>query len=287
MPTTDAETEPSMVARPRPRAWPLRWGAAVGHALWEQVRIISSDALGLAGLAILVFFTLVGTIGLYFAPHDPFEYLNLANGDLARLLPPSRDFLLGTNFVGQDVLSQMLYGTLVTLLMGLTSGLLIGTIGTAVGVLSGYYGGWVDNLLMRIVDIFMGVPTLPFAILFVALTEPKMSTIIVIFVLLFWRTSARAIRSSVLTLKERQYVKAAHVAGASNLRIMMVHILPNVLPLAFLYVVFGAGAAVLAEASLSFIGLGDPMAITWGQMINMAFKTAAIRDAWWWVLPPS
>jgi peptide/nickel transport system permease protein len=284
--TIEAEAKPQAVPQPA-RPLLLRWASAIGAGLWGQVRIITSDSLGLAGLLILIFFVLVGAFGVHFAPHDPFEYISLPDGNLARLLPPSRDFPFGTNDTGQDVLSQMLYGTLVTLLIGLSAGLLIGTIGTAVGVMAGYYGGWIDIVLMRIVDIFMGIPTLPFAILFVALTQPKMSTIVLIFVLLFWRTSARAIRSQVLTLRERQYVRAARVAGAGDLRIMVVHILPNVMPLAFLYVVFGAGSAVLAEASLSFIGLGDPMVITWGQMINTAFKAAAIRDAWWWVIPPS
>jgi peptide/nickel transport system permease protein len=288
--TTDAKADleglrHATAAKSRPAI--MRWSRAAGASAWEQVRIITSDPLGLIGFAILIFFVLVGVIGVHFAPHGPFEYISLPDGSLARLQPPSAAFPFGTNDTGQDVFSQMLYGTLVTLLLGLSAGLLIGTIGTAVGVLAGYYGGWVDMVLMRIVDIFMGIPTLPFAILFVALTEPKISTIVTIFVLLFWRTSARAIRSSVLTLRVRQYVSAARVACAGDLRIMFVHILPNVMPLAFLYVVFGAGSAVLAEASLSFIGLGDPMVITWGQMINMAFKAAAIREAWWWVIPPS
>jgi peptide/nickel transport system permease protein len=256
------------------------------RAVYGHLRIISSDPLGLVGLVIVIFFVLVGTFGSHFAPYGPFDYVQLPTGRVARLAPPSWAYPFGTNYIGQDVLSQTIHGTAITLIVGLCSGLLIGIIGTAVGVFSGYYGGWIDGALMRIVDIFMGIPTLPFAILFVALTEPKMSTIVLIFVILFWRTSARAVRSSVLTLKERQYVKAARAAGAGDLRIMWVHIMPNVLPLAFLYVVFGTGSAILAEASLSFLGLGDPTVVTWGQMINLAFKSAAIREAWWWVMPP-
>jgi peptide/nickel transport system permease protein len=241
----------------------------------------------MAGAILVGFFVVVALAAPLLAPYNPYAYQYLANGTLARMQPPSATFLLGTNYYGQDVLSQLIRGSTVTLLVGLLSGVFIGFVGTAVGMVAGYFGGLVDDALMRVVDVFMGVPTLPFAIVVVTVAGPSIEHIIFVITLLFWRTSARVVRSSVLTLRELGYMRAARVAGASHLRMLLVHVLPNVLPLTFLYVVFGAGAAVLTEASLSFLGLGDPFVVSWGQMLYFAFTTASIRVAWWWVLPPA
>jgi peptide/nickel transport system permease protein len=256
-------------------------------ALGRQVRILKADPFGMAGATIVGFFVIVALAAPLLAPYNPYAYQYLPNGALARMQPPNTSFLLGTNYYGQDVLSQLIRGSTVTLLVGLLSGVFIGFFGTAVGMVAGYFGGFVDDALMRVVDVFMGVPTLPFAIVVVTVAGPSIEHIIFVITLLFWRTSARVIRSSVLTLRELGYMRAARVAGASHLRMLLVHVLPNVLPLTFLYVVFGAGAAVLTEASLSFLGLGDPFVVSWGQMLYFAFTTASIRVAWWWVLPPA
>jgi peptide/nickel transport system permease protein len=256
-------------------------------AINRQVRILRADPFGLAGAVIVGFFIVVALAAPLLAPYNPYAYQYLPNGALARMQPPSATFLLGTNYYGQDVLSQLIRGSTVTLLVGLLSGVFIGFFGTAVGMVAGYFGGFVDDLLMRVVDIFMGVPTLPFAIVVVTVAGPSIEHIIFVITLLFWRTSARVIRSSVLTVRELGYMRSARVAGASHLRMLLIHVLPNVLPLTFLYVVFGAGAAVLTEASLSFLGLGDPFVVSWGQMLYFAFTTASIRIAWWWVLPPA
>ena len=253
----------------------------------RQARVIGADPLGLAGAIILGFFIFVALAAPLLAPYNPYAYQYLPDGSLARMQPPSASFLLGTNYFGQDVLSQLIRGSTVTLLVGLLSGLFIGVAGTTVGLVAGYFGGFVDDLLMRVVDVFMGVPTLPLAIVIVTVAGPSIEHIIFVITFLFWRTSARVVRSSVLTLREMGYLRAARVAGASHLRILLVHLLPNVLPLTFLYVVFGAGAAVLTEANLSFLGLGDPFVVSWGQMLYFAFATASIRVAWWWVLPPA
>jgi peptide/nickel transport system permease protein len=256
-------------------------------ALGRQVRILRADSFGLVGATIVVLFVIVALAAPLLAPYNPYAYQYLPNGSLARMQPPSASFLLGTNYYGQDILSQLIRGSTVTLLVGLLSGVFIGFFGTAVGMVAGYFGGFVDDALMRVVDVFMGVPTLPFAIVVVTVAGPSIEHIIFVITLLFWRTSARVIRSSVLTLRELGYMRAARVAGASHLRMLLIHVLPNVLPLTFLYVVFGAGAAVLTEASLSFLGLGDPFVVSWGQMLYFAFTTASIRTAWWWVLPPA
>jgi peptide/nickel transport system permease protein len=278
--TAGVRAEAERRALRRPLALPI--GLLRRHA-----GIMRSDPFGLAGTTIVGFFVLVALAAPLLAPYNPYTYQYLPNGALARMQPPSASFMLGTNYYGQDVLSQLIRGSTVTLLVGLLSGLFIGFAGTAVGMLAGYFGGFVDDLLMRIVDVFMGVPTLPFAIVVMAVTGPSIEHVIFVITFLFWRTSARVVRSSVLTLRELGYMRAARVAGAGHLRMLLVHVLPNVLPLTFLYVVFGAGAAVLTEASLSFLGLGDPFVVSWGQMLYFAFTTASIRVAWWWVLPPA
>ena len=147
------------------------------------------------------------------------------------------------------------------------------------------FGGTVDSVLMRITDIAYAIPFLPFMIVLIGFVDNRLATTIAAMALVFWRTAARVVRAQVLTLKQRQYVTAARGSGAGHLRIMFRHILPHVLPLSLLYVVFGAAWAILTESSLSFLGLGDPDALSWGLMLNQAFDSGAIRNAWWWVLP--
>jgi len=139
---------------------------------------------------------------------------------------------------------------------------------------------------MRITDIAFGIPFLPFAVVLIALTRPSIWNIILTISCLSWRTTARVIRSQVLSLKERPFIQAAKVSGGSDLRIMYVHILPNVLPMSFLYVALGIAWATLTEASLSFLGFGDPRMISWGQILYYAFINGSARSAWWVVLPP-
>jgi len=144
----------------------------------------------------------------------------------------------------------------------------------------------VDDVLMRLTDIVFGIPFLPFAVVLVALLRPSIWNIVLTISCLLWRTTARVIRSQVLSLRERPFVRAARVAGASDLRIMYVHLLPNVMPMSLLYVAFGVAWAVLAEASLSFLGFGDPRMVSWGQMLYAAYISGSIRHAWWSVVPP-
>ena len=177
-------------------------------------------------------------------------------------------------------------GTRQTVLVGFVTAILIGFIGTNVGLISGYFGGVVDEVLMRITDFFYAIPFLPFMMVMVALIDRSLPVIIGSMAFIFWRTAARVVRAQVLTLKTRPYVLAARASGAGHLRIMYVHILPNVLPLGLLYLIFGAAWAILTESSLSFIGLGDPNHLSWGLMLNQAFVTGSIRYAWWWVVPP-
>lgn len=261
-------------------------GELQGSYLWQQSRIVTRDPLAKVGIILLFIFIFMAIFAPYIAPYSPFDHLSLPDGKLARLLPPSSQFWLGTTSHGSDVLSQTIMGSRLAILVGLLSTLLIALIGTNIGLISGYFGGKIDNLLMRLTDIAYGIPFLPFAIILVSFLGVGTKSVIAAISLLLWRTSARVIRSQVLSLKERPFVWAARSAGASHWRILYYHIAPNVLPLTFLYLALGVGWAIITEASVSFLGLGDPAVVSWGQMLYYAFTMGAMRRAWWWVLPP-
>jgi peptide/nickel transport system permease protein len=159
-------------------------------------------------------------------------------------------------------------------------------VGTLVGLFSGYFGRWVDQVLMRLTDVAFGIPFLPLALIVIAVTTPSLYIIILMVIFGLWRTTARVIRSQVLSLRERPFIWAARAAGASDWKILFFHIGPNVLPFSFLYMAIGVSAGVMLEAGLSFLGFGDPHVTSWGQMMNKAFHAGAMRNAWWWVLPP-
>ncbi|ELY26563.1 binding-protein-dependent transport system inner membrane protein [Natrialba magadii ATCC 43099] len=198
-----------------------------------------------------------------------------------------RDHLLGTTSEGYDIFSQMIYGTRPTLIVGLAAAVFTAGFGTSVALVAGYYGGKVDDVLMRIVDIAYGLPLLPTVILMVAMLGPSFVNVIIAVVLLQWRSSARVIRSQVLSLRERPFVQAAKVTGASDFRIITRHIAPNVMPLMFLYGAFAIAWGILTEAGVSFIGLGDPSQVSWGTMLQGAHTYNALyHGAWWWFLPP-
>lgn len=253
----------------------------------DGLRLLVRDPFALVGLVIIAVFFLVAALSGFLAPYDPYEALPTPEGELARLETPSGDHWLGTTAFGNDVLSQLLVGTRVAFIVGISAAIVVGIISTLLGLLSGYYGRYVDDVIMRATDVALSIPTLPIAIVAVAILGASLRNIILVVVLLFWRNGARIVRSVVLTEKEKVYVQAARAAGASHLYIMRVHILPNVIPVAFLWMTMSVAFAILAEASLSFIGLGDPNAMSWGQMLNLAFTEGSIRTAWWWVLPPS
>lgn len=203
-----------------------------------------------------------------------------------KLAPPSAQHWFGTDHLGRDLFSQNVYGSRIALLVGFIGALLVVLIGTNIGLLAGYYRGRTDDALMRVVDVMYGIPFEPFAMILVLLFDPSLLIVILAVSLLTWRTVARLIRSQVLSLAERPFVKAARVAGASDLRIIYLHIAPNVLPLVFLQLAIIVGAAIIAEATLSFLGLGPPQSISWGGILHNARLSGAWRTAWWWNLPP-
>lgn len=203
-----------------------------------------------------------------------------------KLAPPSAQHWFGTDHLGRDLFSQNVYGSRIALLVGFLGALLVVLIGTNVGLFAGYFRGRTDTILMRTVDVMYGIPFEPFAMILVLLFDPSLTIVIVAVSLLTWRTVARLIRSQVLSLSERPFVKAARVAGASDLRILYLHIAPNILPLVLLQLAIIVGSSIIAEATLSFLGLGPPQSISWGGILHNARLSGAWRTAWWWNLPP-
>ncbi|MBU4032522.1 MAG: ABC transporter permease subunit [Candidatus Thermoplasmatota archaeon] len=200
--------------------------------------------------------------------------------------PPSGNYYwLGTDSQGHDILSQTVLGSRIALLVGFMSAFFSISIGVIFGLVSGYYGKGIDAILMRFTDVILVLPALPLLIIFAAIMNPSIWNIILIISLVGWGGVARVIRAEVLSLKERPFIDSARVTGASKSRIMFKHIAPNVLPLGLLYMTFAVSGAILFEAALSFIGLGDPSTMTWGMMLNYVQHSNALTN-WWWLLPP-
>jgi peptide/nickel transport system permease protein len=240
----------------------------------------------MAAMLVAAAFIVLAALAPFIAPYGPFEVVYDADGAVVALSPPTSQAWFGTTNQGMDVFSQFVWGARVALIVGLVSALGSVLLGTAVGLVSGYFGGWVDEILMRATDIAFGMPFLPFAMVVISIAEPSLGLVILLVIFFLWRTPARVIRAQVLSLKARPFVWAARAAGAGNARILVREILPNVLPLAFLYMAIGVQTGVMLEAALSFLGFGDPNVQSWGIMLNAAFRAGAMRVAWWWVLPP-
>jgi len=234
-------------------------------------------AIGISFIGLLF---LVAILAAWISPQDP-AYQTLQD----RLLSPSWRHWMGTDQYGRDVLSRMIYGSRISLSVGLVSVSLYVLIGTVVGSVAGYYGGWVDSILMRLVDVLLCIPTFFLILMVVAFVGPSLLNIMVIIGLTSWTDVARLVRGEVLTLKSREFVQAARVMGASDFRILARHILPNALGPVLVVATLGVGGAILVESSLSFLGLGvQPPTASWGNMLMEGKDHLA--DAWWLVTFP-
>lgn len=247
---------------------------------------LKRDKLALFGVAILILFIGIGIFSEAIAPYEPTARHYNAEGKIRRLEPPSKDHWFGTTDVGRDIYSQVILGTSTALTVGILAAVLTTFVGATLGIISGYYGGIVDSVLMRIVDFFYAIPFIPFVIVLSAVLKPSMWNIILAVTLLSWRTVARLVRSQVLSISKRPFIKAARVSGAGNLRIMAKYILPNVVPIILLEMAFMVNWAIMAEASIAFLGFGDPSKQSWGQILHYSFITGNSRNAWWWTAPP-
>ena len=195
---------------------------------------------------------------------------------------------LGTNHRGEDIYSRLLYGAQISLLVAITAAVFSVFIGTAVGLISGYYGGLFDTILMRITDVFLCLPVLPLMLIFLTLLGQGLQNVVLVIAILGWTGTARMVRSEALSLRERPLTEAAHALGATDMYILTHHILPNTLPLILANVILGVVNAILSEAGIAFLGFvdihGQP---SWGVLLHWASKNGALlNDRWWWLIPP-
>jgi peptide/nickel transport system permease protein len=236
---------------------------------------------GRIGLGVLGVFVFVAVFGSAIAPDNP----DASSLDI--LGKPSTDHWLGTTEQGSDVFSQLLVGARVSIVVGFAAAAISAVLGAAVGLLGGYFGGWTDRILDALENWFLVIPTLPLMIVLARLLEPSLGVLIVVIGLTSWAGTGRIVRAQVLTLRERAFVERARALGASDSYIIRTHVLPNTLPLIFANTVLIVAVAILSEAALAFLGLGDPTRISWGTMLENAFSSGApSAGAWWYVVPP-
>jgi peptide/nickel transport system permease protein len=239
-------------------------------------------------LAILVPFVVIAVFANLIAPYDPTEPI-----PGAKIFEPpfwmqgaNADALLGTDFQGRDLLSRLIFGARVSLIVGMMGTIVAGSIGTSLGILAGYLGGWVDQVIMRVTDAWLALPALVFAIFLATMVGPSMWNIIVILGLVYWTRYARVIRGEVLSLREREFIKLAEIAGASRTRVILRHVLPNVLNSAMVLASLTIGVVIIAEASLSFLGVGvPPPEPAWGSMLADG-RSMLMVGAWWLTVLP-
>ena len=240
------------------------------------------NRMGMVGLFMLLVAIVTAVFAPWIAPFDPSESVRVTIDDIYSR--PSAEHLLGLDDAGKDVLSSFIYGSRVSLIVGFFASFISIVIGGVLGIVAGFYGGRVENALMRFTDIMLVIPDLPLIVVIIALTRPSIWNIIFVIGLLGWTTTARIVRAQTLAVKSRKFVLRARAIGAGNLHIIRHHILPMVLPLLVVNAVLVISLAILNESALSFLGLGDPTALSWGQMLNFAFSRGAMSAGAWWVL---
>lgn len=244
---------------------------------WDTYK---SNRMGLIGLIILIIFVFIAIFAPFLAPHNPYKSSRNVYA------PPSLEHPLGTNDMGQDIFSELIYGTRISLLVGFLAAAVSTVIGGFIGIISGYFKR-ADSILMRITDIFLVIPSFPLMILLAAYLGPRISTVIIVIGVLSWPYTARIIRSQVLSLKERTFVESAKVIGASDFYILRAYILPNVMPLLFANITLNVASAIVSEAGLAFLGLSDVTYKSWGIILYFArIRGGFLKGAYWWWVPP-
>ena len=256
----------------------------MGH-LARTIRVLASFSrrkpLGAVGGAIVAILILAAIFAPLIAPHDPYK----VNTDYV-YHAPTTTFLVGTDQVGRDVLSRLIYGTRVSLYVGIVSVMIGATMGTLVGIVSAYFGGVTDLAIQRVLDSLIAFPSVIFAMAIMAALGSSLENVIIALVIIFMPGAARTIRARALSLKEMDFVLASRAIGAGHWRIMLLHILPNCLSLYIVFFTITVGFAILVEASLSFLGLGAPPEVpTWGGMLTDAASKYVKLAPWLAILP--
>lgn len=248
------------------------------NALWLALR---KNRLSWVGLGLLLLLVFAAVFAPWLAPHDPLQQ-NIAY----RLEPPSAEFWLGTDSYGRDVLSRLIYGTRVSLLVGFVAILIAMAIGSSLGVLAGYIGGLFDRLVMGLVDVLLSFPTLVLGLMIAAMLGASLENLIIAIAITEIAPFVRVARAPTIALKQRDFIEAGRALGYGPLRLMGIHILPNMISDVVVLGSLWMASAIRTEASLSFIGLGvPPPTATWGSMIREGFEN--ILDAWWLTVFPS
>jgi len=248
---------------------------------WSQFRTHRS---GMLGLGILTVFIVVALAAPLLADKSGLDVTE-ATGPV--LSPPSADYWLGTDENGRSVLTLLIWGSRISLLVGLMATLISMVIGTLIGLVSGYFGGWVGRITFRLTEWFLAIPFLPLAIALASVLGRSLFNIILVIGVTSWPGTALLIRSQTLSIKERAYVERAEAIGAGRWHQMGKHVLPNVMPMVFANTTLTVAIAILSETTLSFLGLGDPTRTSWGTMLDSAFEVGAITTgSWWYIVPP-
>jgi len=238
------------------------------------------NKFAVVGLGIIILLFVLAIFAVKISKYDPTE-LHI----LQRLQGPSSHFFLGTDDLGRDVFSRMVYGTRISFTVGFVAVSIAVVIGTLLGLIAGYFGGWVDSVIMRFVDIMLCFPAFFLILIVIAFLEPNIYNVMVVIGITSWPGLTRLVRAEVLSLRERDFILAAKLLGLSNLRIFFVHLLPNALYPIIVSATLGVGDAILTESGLSFLGLGvQPPAASWGQMLTAGKEY--IYMAWWLSLFP-
>lgn len=232
------------------------------------------------GLFLFTFFLIIALFPALFAPYSPAE----------RFIPyeaPSTAHILGTNDIGNDILSELVHGARISMMVGFASALISTLIGLMIGLFSGYFRGTLDELLMGFTDVVLIIPKIPLIIILGAFLHPSIWILILVLGLLSWESIARVVRSKTLQIRESGYVKSARCMGFSSFHIMTSDIVPNLFHVLLPKFMLATASAMISEASLSFLGLGDISMKSWGIMLSFAFSRGGfIREMWWWYLPP-
>ena len=253
-------------------------------ALRKNVALFRKSRSGMAGLVVLTVFFLVAVFAPILANPDGLEVTKATGGILE---PPSREFLLGTDESGRSILTLLIWGSRISLFVGVVATLIAMVIGTVVGLASGFFEGWGAATLFRVTEWFLVIPYLPLALILATILGRSLFTIVLVIGLLSWPATALLIRSQTLSVKERPYLERARVLGANRRQQITRHVLPNVAPMIFANTTLTVAAAILIETTLSFLGLGDPTRVSWGTMLEGAFEVGAMTTgSWWYIVPP-
>jgi peptide/nickel transport system permease protein len=272
---------PSTPSAPSAARLARRRRAASLRANWVLFR---ANRWGMIGLAVLVVFVLVAILAPVLA--DP-EGLSVTKATGGVLEPPSSQYWLGTDENGRSIVTLLIWGSRISLFVGLFATVISMFLGTLIGLTSGFFDGWPAAILFRVTEWFLVIPYLPLALVLATVLGPSLVTISLVIGLVSWPSTALLIRAQTLSIRERPYLERARVLGAGSWHQMGRHVLPNVTPMIFANTTLTVAAAILTETTLSFLGLGDPTRISWGSMLEAAFDVGAMTTgAWWYIVPP-